>query len=489
MKRPAKASRGAQHRFGLRSRVTAAFAAAAAALSGALAVTTYVLVHHYLLARAENTAVTSTYLNALVVKRDLANAGTNVEDILSSLTSAQGTLALFYQGEKWYSASVAVGGATRALPPAGLPPALIQIVNRGAPARQRVIVQGQPAVAVGVPLRALDADYFEVHSLSELARTLDLLAGVLLGCSLATTAGGLLIGRWASSRVVRPLSRITEVAAAIAKGALDQRLPPADDPDLAVLARSFNEMVEALEERMKRDARFASDVSHELRSPLTTVQASLELLRGSEEHLPPEGKKALELLGTEIGRFSAMVQDLLEMSRFDAGAANMDLEEVALDDLVANTVATYTAGAVPVSVRPAAEDLWALCDRRRLQRVLVNLLDNARAHAGGALCVLVERRGDEALVIVDDAGPGVRLAERGAVFERFYRGAAAGRRGGSSGTGLGLALVAEHVKAHHGTVEVTDRPGGGARFIVHLPAMARDDMPAPPLAQPSWADL
>ncbi|HTW09091.1 MAG TPA: HAMP domain-containing sensor histidine kinase [Acidimicrobiales bacterium] len=482
---PAPPGRG--RRFGLRSRVSAAFAAAGAALSLALAVTTYALVHHYLLARAENSAVTSTYSNALVVKRDLANSASNVGEVLSSLSNEQGTAVLMYQGGKWYSASVAVGDTGRALPPAGLPPALIRMVSSGTPARQRVTVQGQPAVAVGVPLAEVGGDYFEIYSLSELARTLDLIAGVLLGCALATTLGGLLIGRWASGRVVRPLARITEVAAAIATGALDQRLPPADDPDLAVLARSFNEMVDALEQRMRRDARFASDVSHELRSPLTTVQASLELLRGSERNLPPEGQKALELLSAEIGRFSAMVQDLLEMSRFDAGAANLDLEEVALDDLVVNTVATYTGDAVWVSVLPDAKDLWTLCDRRRLQRVLVNLLDNAGAHAGGALCVRVERRGDEAVIMVDDAGPGVRPAERKAIFERFYRGAAAGRRGGTSGTGLGLALVAEHIKAHQGGVEVTDRPGGGARFIVCIPAIPRNGVPVLPSRQRAQA--
>ncbi|MGH9106982.1 MAG: HAMP domain-containing sensor histidine kinase, partial [Acidimicrobiales bacterium] len=440
----------AGHRFGLRARVMAAFAAVIAALSGALAVTTYALVHHYLLDEREHSAVHQTYLNARVVRRDLANAGLGVDDVLSSLSEAQGTTALFYQGGKWYSAAVAVGAEARSSRPSGLPAELVEMVGGGTPARQRVIFRGEPAVAVGVPLPSVGADYFQVSSLSELSRTLGLLAWVLLGCALATTAAGLLVGRWASGRLIRPLSTISDVAAAIAGGALDQRLPLEGDPDLAVLATSFNEMVGALEDRIKRDARFASDVSHELRSPLTTVEASIELLRSWQADLPADGRRVLDLLSAEVNRFSAMVQDLLEMSRFDAGAGKLDSEEVALDDLVSNTVAAYTGKAVPVVVEATARGTWVMGDPRRLQRVLVNLLDNARAHGGGAVAVRVGRRGGEAEVTVEDAGPGVPRSERGAIFERFYRGAAAGRRGGSSGTGLGLALVAEHVKAHHG---------------------------------------
>ena len=456
-------------RFGLRPRVTVAFAAGAAILSAALSFTTYGLVHHYLLDERESTAVHETYAHARVLKRDLAYAGANLGEALSSLIDAQGTVTLAYRQGEWYSASVSLGESSGTSRPASLPASLVKMVSHGVPARQRVIAQGQPAVVVGVPLESVHADYFEIQPLGDLDRTLSLLAAVLLGCSVATTAGGLLVGRWASGRLVRPLHGIADVAAAISAGALDQRLPPTDDPDLSVLAASFNEMVAALEERIKRDARFASDVSHELRSPLTTVQATVELLEASRASLPPDSRRALDLLSAGIHRFSDMVQDLLEISRFDAGAANLDLEELALDDLVVNTVAAYSQDAVPVTVTPRANGTWLLADRRRLQRVLVNLLDNARAHAGGAVGVRVDRHGDEAEVAVEDVGPGVQPAERGAIFERFYRGAAAGRRSGTSGTGLGLALVVEHVKAHHGRVDVTDRPGGGARFIVRLP--------------------
>ena len=486
---------GAQ-RFGLRARVSAAFAVGAALLSAALAVVTFVLVDHYLLARQLQSAAHETFADARVVHRDLLQGGPDLGEVLSSLTEPEGTSAYLYQDGVWYSGTLAFGYGPHISRPQGVPRALVKLVEAGQPARQRVMVQDRPAVTVGVPLNSVHADFFEVYSLEQLSRTLELLGWVLLGCAAATSAGGLVLGRWASGRLVRPLKDVADVAAAIAGGQLERRLPSGGGRELALLSASFNEMVGALEERIKRDARFASDVSHELRSPLTTIQAGIEVLQSTEAGLPADGRRALGLLAAEVARFSAMVQDLLEMSRYDAGAASLDLEELALDELVSSTVAAYTAGAVPVLVAPGARGLWVQADRRRLQRVLVNLLDNASAHAGGAVAVRVDRIGGpgatgEAEVVVEDAGPGVAPSERASIFERFYRGAAAGRRGANTGTGLGLSLVAEHVKAHGGTVEVADRPGGGARFVVRLPisppAPSRDarNRPAPPQRTPA----
>ena len=449
-------------RLRLRSRVTLAFAAGAAAVSGVLAGSTYGLAHHYLLEQRLSSAVNQTFANARLLKQDLTPPATDVAGVLSSLTPAQGTRSLLYRDGRWFSTSVSVGHAA-------LPTPLVNTVLRGAPARQRISLPSGPAVAVGIPLPSVGADYFEVHSLDELVRTLDILSIVLGVGAVATTLGGVAVGRWASRRLVRPLAEVTDVAAAISHGQVGQRLPTAYDADLDPLVASFNEMVDALQARIERDARFASDVSHELRSPLTTVQTSIEVLELFRSSLPPDGQRALKLVTIEIGRFSAMVQDLLEISRMDAGAASLDLEEIFLDDLVVNTVAAHTGGTVPVRVEPTATGLTVRADRRRLQRVIANLLDNARIHAGGAVLVTVDCVGERAHIIVDDSGPGVPAEERGRIFERFYRGAASGRRSDASGSGLGLSLAAEHVKAHSGEVVILDRPGGGSRFRVELP--------------------
>ncbi len=458
---------GHRYRFGLRTRSTAAFAAGAALLSCALAITTYVVAQHYLLDQRQTSATNQTFTNARLVKEDLASAHPDIADVLTSLKPAAGTRALVYRDGKWFSTSVALGHG-------GLPPALVHLVESGHVARQRVIDSGQPEVIVGVPLRSIGADYFEVHSLSELSSTLHLLWTVLLTAAILTTLGGIVLGRWSSRHVVKPLTEVAGVAGAVTAGALERRLP-ADDPDLDPLVESFNEMVDALQRRIERDTRFVSDVSHELRSPLTTVQASVDLLEAFRTTLPPEGQQALDFLGIEVERFSGMVQDLLELSRLDAGGADVDLEEVDVEEFVTNTVNACTVPAIPVVVEPAARGATVRCDRRRMQRVIVNLLDNTTVHAGGAVVVRIGRQADLVHVDVDDRGPGVPDEDRARIFERFYRGAAAGRRSDNSGAGLGLALAAEHAHAQGARLTLGDRPGGGARFRIELRAV----VPAP----------
>jgi len=464
-----------------------AFATSAAVLSAALATVTFVLVDHYLLDQQLQNATHEAYADARLARRDLLQGGPNIADVLSSLTEPAGSAAYLYQDGVWYSGALAFGYGPGSSRPLGVPQPLAATVRTGQPARQIVVVNGQPAVTVGVPLPAVGADFFDVYSLAPLSRTLSVLAWVLVASAAATALAGLVLGRWASGRLVRPIREVAGAAAAIARGDLDERLPSRGGRELELLSQSFNDMAAALQERIERDARFASDVSHELRSPLTTLQAGAELLQSAGPDLPPDARQAVELLAAEVSRFSAMVQDLLEMSRFDAGAADLDLEDVAIDELVAGTVAAYTGASVPVVVAPEAKGAQARADRRRLQRVLVNLLDNAEAHGGGAVAVRVSLPcPGEVELSVEDAGPGVAPAERAAIFERFYRGAAAGRRGAAAGTGLGLSLVAQHVKAHGGTVEVTDRPGGGARFSVRLP-VARDTVPTAAGAKPAGA--
>jgi len=266
---------------------------------------------------------------------------------------------------------------------------------------------------------------------------LRLLAAVLAGAALATTMGGVVIGRWASARLVRPFASVAAVAGAISQGALDQRLPADRDANLAPLVASFNGMVDALSRRIERDVRFASDVSHELRSPLTTLQASVEVLAAFRSSLPIEGRKALELLRCETSRFSEMVQDLLEIARIDGGAAPLELEELPLDEVITRTVGAFSAVHIPVDVQPGARGASILADRRRLQRVIANLLDNAGKYGGGATLVSVDCTAGWVRVCIDAAGPGVPASERDRIFERFYRGLAAGRRAAGRRIGNG----------------------------------------------------
>lgn len=455
-------------RPGLRARITLAFALGAALLSALLASTTWGLTRTQLLDQREASALRQVYVNASLVRETMLSAE-NAADVdatglLSSLQTPVGSRPILVFDGDFFPLSLDFGEDA-------LPDGLRAAVADGRAATMRFDYKGEPEFAVGVPMPAANAAYFEVVSLTELDDTLESLGFVLLGASALTTLAGAAFGWWASRRALLPLATVSNAAEAIAGGRLDTRLQSADDPDLALLTSSFNEMAQALEDRIDRDARFASDVSHELRSPLMTLSASIEVLKKRQDEMPERAQAALDLLVADVARFERLVNDLLEISRFDAGAAQLELEEVNLAELVIQAVGTSSSVGVPVQYDEDAAELEIAVDKRRLERVIANLLDNADKYAGGAVRILIRRAHGHAQIIVEDAGPGIPEEQREKVFDRFARGEEAGRRGGSRGVGLGLALVAEHVNLHDGRVWADDRADGesGSAFVVELP--------------------
>jgi len=333
----------------------------------------------------------------------------------------------------------------------------------------RVQVGNELNIVVGHPLPG-NAAYFEFFSLDEVSDTLRSVRLSLVLGAVITTALGVLAGQFAARRAVRPVGVAAQAAKAIAGGRLDTRLEPTEDPDLSVLANSFNDMAAALQTRIERDARFASDVSHELRSPITALSAAVELLDGRREELPERSQQALDVVVAQVRRFDQMVIDLLELSRIDAGTTELHREPVDPYELTSRVAHRYGFGDVSIDV-DAKLPSPVLVDKLRFERILANLLENAREHAGGPTRITAEPYGRKGMLLgVEDAGPGVARSERARIFERFARGSAARHR---IGTGLGLALVAEHATAQGGEAWVEDRHGGGARFVVRLPTGAR----------------
>ena len=454
-------------RLGLRARILAAFTIGALVLSALLASVTYGLVRGSLVRQRESAAVNQAYVNARYLRDSLRSAGADVSVLLDSLENPGGGTPVLLREGIWY--------APLGIDREDLPGPLHEAVARGEPARMRFSLDGQTQLGVGVPLPSVAAAYFEVTSFSDVEGTLSSLAISLLAAALVTTVSGAALGASVSRRVLRPLAHVSAAAVAIAGGRLDARVANIDDADLGTLVESFNEMASALQERIERDARFASDVSHELRSPLTTLSASIQVLQGRRDDLPARAQAALDLLVADVQRFSAMVEDLLEISRFDAGAAVLHLEEVRISELVMHALLAATDVDVPVAVAADAVDCVVQADKRRLVRVVANLVGNAQSHASGVVGVSIEVGEGHVLIGVEDAGPGVPEEDRDRIFERFSRGAAgAGRRGRGEGVGLGLALVREHVELHGGRVWVEDRGTGepGARFVVQLPTAA-----------------
>jgi signal transduction histidine kinase len=450
-------------RVPVRHRVVAAFALGSVAVSAVVAVATWNLTTGYMLQQREQSVSRQTLVNARLLDTRLTSGSSDLGALLTGLASSPGAAIFVRQPDGW----IAGGTATDNIDVADMPPALIAAADRGDIARQRLRVGGAPLVAVAMQLPDSRATYVEVFPLRDLDRIFRFVSLMLLGGVLASGLLGGSIGWWASRRVLRPLTELTAAAARIAHGDLSTRLPERDDKDLGPIAAAFNETAGDLQERVARDARFASDVSHELRSPVTTMAAAMEVLVRRRDEASPAARHAIDLLDADLRRFRRLVGDLLEISRVDQGAFRLSAERLDLAELARYVVARSSTGdrAVPVE---APRPVPVLGDRRRLEQVVSNLVDNAEGHGRGLVRVAVCQADRVARLEVDDAGPGVPVEERERIFERFARVSDRDRRIEDTGSGLGLALVAQHVRLHSGRVWVTDRPGGGARFVVEL---------------------
>ena len=454
-------------RLGLGAQISVLFAIGGLLVSVLLGGTTLVLTRRQLLETRGSAAAAMAVSNATRLSNQLTPES-SIEDlptIVDSLTRIGGSQRIIRVGDDWLVAPE--------LDRADLPTPLVARLAGRRPGQMLALVRGKPRFVVGIPLTAFDADYYAISDLSEVERTLDDLRYVLLATGAIAVTLAALLGSWAASRMLRPLRRVREAAEAIAGGRLDTRLGTQADPDLDRLSDSFNEMARALESRIRRDARFASDVSHELRSPLTTLMAGVGVLESRREELSPRSMIALDLLVADLERFNRLVNDLLEISGFDAGVAALDLTEVGIARFLEVTAAN--AGAVALRMPEDAHRVVVQADKRRLARIMSNLLDNAGRYGGGATAITLELD-DTLRIIVEDGGAGIPAGERSAVFERFFRGSAGGRRTDDGGTGLGLSLVAEDLRLHDGRVWVEDRPDGrrGARFVFELPLPEED---------------
>ncbi len=468
-------------RLGLRGRVTVMFGLGALLLSASMGTISYVTTRHFLLGERQSASIHQAFSNAAVVRTLLGTS--HFEQELGSLDTGTDSASVVFSDGEWFTSKLSVGQTA-------IPPALRVLALTGTAATETIELGGSPQLVVGVPLGTTGrAAYFEVFDLGDLSHTLRILGLALAVAGFITTVLGAAVGLAASRRTLRPLTSVSRAAVAIAGGQLDTRLPDdTSDPDLAGLTVSFNRMVDELQERIERDARFTSDVSHELRSPLTTIGASLEVVEAHRQELSPPAGRALALLADDLRRFQRMVGDLLEMSRSDNGTGDLYPEEVDAGELVRRAVASANRSlpseepAPPVEVAAELTGVRLEVDKRRFERIMANLLENAAHYGGGATLVSARLGPGEdghptVQVMVDDAGPGVAPDERTKVFERFYRGRASGQRGAGTGTGLGLALVSEHARLNGGRVWVEQAPAGGARFVVQLPVLT---------AEPAW---
>ncbi len=307
-------------------------------------------------------------------------------------------------------------------------------------------------------------------------RTAVVTTGAILVCLLT------FIAALVSRQVVTPVRAARRAAESLASGNLDDRMEVRGQDDLARLATSMNHMaaelqkqITQLEELSMIQQRFVSDVSHELRTPLTTVRMAAEVLHEARAEFDPVAARSAELLQNEVDRFEALLTDLLEISRFDAGAAVLAIDEVDLRDVVAGVVEAHArfadATGTQVNVHAPVE-CKAQVDARRIERIIRNLLVNAIEHGEGRPIDIWMDADDAAVAIaVRDHGVGFEANQASQVFLRFWRGDPARART-IGGTGLGLAISMEDANLHGGWLTAWGRPGQGAQFRLTLPRTA-----------------
>ena len=400
------------------------------------------------------------------------------------LTSGNGTAGLFQLVIKPPCVATAPGMRS-------VPPALHQVVAAG----PRLAVQYAPVppspdsrttvpgLVVGEALPAAAGGNFELYYLFPLTaeqQTIALVQRTVLLVGIALVILVLAIALLVTRQVVRPVRVAAETAGKLAAGDLSKRIAAHGRDDLARLGQSFNEMADSLQRQIRRledlsrlQRRFTSDVSHELRTPLTTIRMATELLHGSREEFPPELARSSELLRNEVERFESLLGDLLEISRYDAGAARLESEPADIRFVVATAVEATRVLAerqgseviVEQPDRPVLVDM----DSRRVERILRNLLGNALDHGEGKpVTVTIGYDDDAVAVAVRDHGVGLRPGEAALVFNRFWRGDVSRSRL-TGGTGLGLSIALEDARLHDGWLQAWGEPGRGAQFRLTLP--------------------
>jgi signal transduction histidine kinase len=444
---------------GLRATVTLAFAVGALTLSSALALGTYFTARHLLVDQRERTATRQAFTDGALVRDSLLTSGAQVSDVLGSISPPSGAVIYVRRQGEWYSSSLDSSGPE-------LTSAVQPIVAEGSVGVAWTEATDPHAVVVGVPLPAVDAEYYEVSVAAELDDTLGTLGAALAICAALTTLAGALLGRVASRRVLAPLGEVATAAVRVSAWDLRTHLRNTEDPDLAALVGAFNHMVDALRDRIQHDARFAADVSHELRTPVTTLTTSLSLLQNAPD-LSPRTAHAVELMADELDRFRRALTDLLALGRLDADAHESQPSPIGARALVRQALLSSDRALDLLQGDPEeAPDPVVEVDRSQLVRALSNLFQNADLHGGGLTGVRVVDRGRFVDVHVEDRGPGVGPADRERIFERFAR--AGGQKVGT-GSGLGLSIVEQTARNHGGDVWCTSHDEGGAVFVLRLP--------------------
>ncbi|QYN34832.1 HAMP domain-containing histidine kinase [Pseudonocardia sp. DSM 110487] len=462
-----------------------------------------------LLQAKEADARVRTETGAVLLERDLAGVDpdregaqgelNNALDRLTNASSAENQPATAGEFRAVLTTSVGDAGAqVSAGPVEDVPPMLREAVAAGTLSNQYTTTRTEqsvevPTLIVGQPVRTAvgELEFYLLFPLTAEQRTLGTVQSTLIvgGLVLLLLLAG--IAGIVTRQVVRPVRQAAEIAERFADGHLDERMPVQGEDEVARLGESYNEMASSIQSQIRQleefgalQRRFTSDVSHELRTPLTTVRMAADVLYASREELLPALRRSSELLVAELDRFEALLADLLEISRLDAGVAELGAERVDMHVVVTRAVEAVRGIAdetgTPLELQLPV-GVPAEVDPRRVERIVRNLVANAIDHSEGKPVRVVLRADERAVaVLVRDHGVGLRPGEAGLVFNRFWR-AEESRARRSGGSGLGLSIAIEDARLHGGWLQAWGEIGKGAAFRLTLPRTVGDVVESSPL--------
>ncbi|HET7703446.1 MAG TPA: HAMP domain-containing sensor histidine kinase [Candidatus Limnocylindrales bacterium] len=368
-------------------------------------------------------------------------------------------------GDQAYVSSAELDGVVNAIPAD-----VRRYVDEGQVAYSWQPVAGRPSLIIGGRSAGTGPELYFVRDVGAIGRALDQLRLALAGGALVLALVAVVAARLVARGVLAPVDEAAHAAERIGRGDLSARVPVTSSDEFGRWADRFNRMADSLEDTILRleaaqsqNRRFVADVAHELRTPVAALVAEASLLRGHLDAMPSDARRTSELVVGDIARLRDLVEDLMELSRFDADGEEVRLQPVDLRRLLRDVAAARHRDAV---LELGDDRIVVDSEPRRLERILANLLDNAREHAPGAVVVVRLRTAPgEVAISVLDRGPGVPPDRLDRIFERFYM-ADPSRRGGS---GLGLAIAAENARILGGELRARNRTGGGLEIELRLP--------------------
>lgn len=451
---------------GMRTRLFAGFAAVALITAAIITGASYFLIRDALVARVQTNAAAQLNDDAQLNGAELQQStSAQIDQRIVDAMARNGSVVVLIGAHNTISSEADFTSSQ-------VPMALrTQLEQSKQMLQQRIVFNGNPYVLTGTRLLPSGPELYlfvELDGEQAILTELVTIGTLSAGLALAGAAG---VAFLATRNVLVPIRRLGHAARMLGQGDLDIRLEVTGTDEIADVSRTFNETAEALARSMDElramDAasrRFVADVSHELRTPLTAMTAVTEVLEDVQD-ADPTTMSAAHLIANETKRLARLVEDLMEISRFDAGTAAMRMEDINLPELIEATLATR--GWTHKVVVHAPEMLATQVDARRIDVVVANLVGNALKHGGAPVDLSVLTQGEFVVVQVADSGPGIPPDALPHIFDRFFKADKA--RGRSEGSGLGLSIAYENARLHGGELSARNHPDGGAVFTLRFP--------------------